>query len=144
MAMSIGNRSGASSDINVTPLIDVLLVLLIIFMVISPLDSKGVRTVVPRVPQDRPQSKDPTTVVLQVLADDASGRPRLKLNQEDTTWDTLQAKLDDIYKKRADRVLFVQGDDGIEFQYVAQVIDIAHSAGVDKVGLLTARIEQGG
>jgi len=69
--------------------------------------------------------------------------PALKINQEDTTWDGLQARLADVFKTRAEKVMFVKGDDNVPFMDVADVIDIAHASGVDKVGLITAKIEAG-
>ena len=68
----------------------------------------------------------------------------MKINQDDVTWDALQGKLQEIFKTRAEKVMFVKGDDNIPFANVANVIDIAHAAGVDKVGLITAKIEAGG
>jgi biopolymer transport protein TolR len=67
----------------------------------------------------------------------------LKINQDEVTWETLQGRLEDIFKTRAEKVMFVKGDDNVSFSDVANVIDIAHSAGVDKVGLITAKIEAG-
>ena len=69
--------------------------------------------------------------------------PKLKINQDDAKWETLQTQLSDIFKTRAEKVMFVKGDDDINFENVAQVIDLAHAAGVDKVGLITAKIEKG-
>ena len=145
MSMAVGGPGGGqTSDMNVTPLIDVLLVLLIIFMVITPLTPKGLDALVPQPPKDQKQQTTPNdrTVVVQVIKGGASSM--LKINQEDVTWDKLQERLQEIYKTRAEKVMFVKADPEIFFSDVAQVIDIAHSAGVDKVGLITAKIEAGG
>lgn len=146
MAMTMGGPgSGPTSDMNVTPLIDVLLVLLIIFMVITPLTPKGLDALVPQPPKDQKQQVQSTdrTIVVQVLKSGGS-QPALKINQEDVTWDRLQSRLEEIYKTRAEKVMFVKGDTDLPFADIAQVIDVAHAAGVDKVGLITARIEAGG
>lgn len=139
-----GGKGGPSAVINVTPLIDVLLVLLIIFMVITPLTPKGLEALVPQPPKDKqqqqPQNND-RTIVVQVLKNGNS--IAYKINQDDVTLDTLEGRLADIFKTRAEKVAFVKADTELQFSDVATVIDKSKAAGVDKVGLITARIEAG-
>jgi biopolymer transport protein TolR len=144
MAMTTGGGGGGQTcDMNVTPLIDVLLVLLIIFMVITPLTPKGLEALVPQPPPPhQPETQTDRTVVVQVLLD--NGKVKLKINQEDVSQENLQQRLTDIFKTRAERVMFVKGDPDVEFQNVAQVIDTARGTNViDRIGLITAKIEAG-
>jgi biopolymer transport protein TolR len=141
MSMALGGGDGGpQANINVTPLIDVLLVLLIIFMVITPLTPKGLDALVPQPPKS-PQQTSPDndrTIVVQVLKNNS-----IKINQDDVSLENLQGRLEDIFKTRAEKVAFVKGDEDLTFSDVAQVIDKVHAAGVDKVGLITAKIEAG-
>lgn len=141
MGMAVGGAGGGpKADINMTPLIDVLLVLLIIFMVITPLTPKGLETLVPQPPpKDTPPSKADDRTVVIIIEKDRS----MKINQEPAEEATLGSRLEEIFKTRAERVVFVKGDPEIEFQYVARAIDIAKGAGIDKVGLMTAKMERG-
>lgn len=146
MGVAVRNEgSKINSNINVTPMVDVMLVLLIIFMVITPLTPKGLDALVPQPPKDQQKQQEPNdrTIVVQ-LQKGAGDKPALKINQDDVTWENLEGRLNDIYKTRAEKVMFVKADNDLPFNDVAQVIDIAHAAGVDKVGLITAKIEAGG
>jgi biopolymer transport protein ExbD len=131
--MSVGGGGGVKSDINMTPMIDVLLVLIIIFMVITPLTPKGLEAIVPQPPPPGtpPSQSDTRTVVVTV-----DGNHGLLINQEPSDYDKLGGRLEEIFKTRAERVVFVKGDPSLEYSWVAKVIDIAHGAGIDKVGLM--------
>jgi biopolymer transport protein TolR len=144
MAMSGGSGPGGiSSDINVTPLIDVLLVLLIIFMVIVPVTPKGLDALVPQPPKNPTNTPpDNRTIVVSVLHTNGN-RAAYKINQDDVAKGDILARLTAIYSNRAERVMFVKGDDDVNFSQIAEIIDIGHSAGVDHVGLLTPKILAG-
>jgi biopolymer transport protein TolR len=140
MAFAVGGK-GAKSDINVTPLIDVLLVLLIIFMVITPLTPMGLDVLAPQPPPPNtpPPPPDQDRTVVIVIDKDKS----LKLNQDPIEWDKLQDRLEFVFKTRAERVVFVRGDADLQFETVARAIDIAKGAGLEKIGLMTPKVEAG-
>jgi biopolymer transport protein ExbD len=139
--MIAGSGKGLSSEINVTPLIDVLLVLLIIFMVIVPVTPKGLEALAPQPPKPG-IATTPQTIVVEVLAT-VGGKMEYKINQQEVAKTDLFDKLTAIFATRAEKVMFVKGDDNLNYDMVAEVVDIGHKAGVENVGLITPKVEAG-
>jgi biopolymer transport protein TolR len=136
MSMSTGARNGRDAEINVTPLIDILLVLLIIFMVILPQHETGELAQIPQPNPDR-QTPNPNEPIVIQLKDAGEGkRPDLAINQKQVGWSELGGTLETIFRLRNDRTAFVKGDPDIEFSFVAEALDISHRAGAERIGLL--------
>lgn len=138
MGISLGSlKQGAMAEMNVVPLIDILLVLLIIFMVISPRVAAGLPVTLPEASPPAPPQDPVDLVVVQVLHDGS-----LRINQQPVGWQDLQARLEAIFHLRASRVAFVRGDGELEFAVVARAIDVMRGSGITSVGLMTAELEK--
>jgi biopolymer transport protein TolR len=146
MGFSVSGGGVRGPQINVTPLIDVLLTLIVMFMLAVAMDQKHGETA--QIPQpDHKQTaeeKESSTVVIELVWATKDAPPTLKINREDVRWEDLDTRLARIYLTRAEKVAFVRGDADVDFQYVAEVIDAAHHAGVERVGLLTQGREVAG
>ncbi len=138
MGMSAGGgEGGAVSSINMTPLIDVLLVLLIIFMVITPLTPKGLEALVPQPDPNQSENPEPNARTVVVSIDSSRN---IMINRDPSNLEVLEDHLAEIFKSRAERVMFVRGHPSLDFRDVAAIIDIGKGAGVDKVGLITEEL----
>jgi biopolymer transport protein ExbD len=141
--MTLNNCGSKSmqSEINVTPMIDVLLVLLIIFMVIVPNSPRGEAASIPQ-PATHGVPPPQTTIVLEILKGSRDSA-LFRINQQDISLQDLRSRLAEIYANRAQRVLFIKADDELSFRQIAEAVDISHSAGIDRVGFITPRLAQG-
>jgi biopolymer transport protein TolR len=136
MGMTSGSSKELQADINVTPLIDVLLVLLIIFMVITPTTVRGLDTLLPQPPKSPVHADQPEAIIVQVLGDKEHGAT-YKINETSMNKLDIEPKLSNIFATRTDKAMFIKGDADLDFSLVAEVIDYAHQAGVDNIGILT-------
>lgn len=138
MAMNMGSSKGMMSEMNVTPMIDVLLVLIIVFMVIkTATNTHGLEALAPHPPEKTGEIQPERTVVVQIHEGVGIEKPTLTINTEPVTWERLRDRLIEVYKTRAERVLFVTADKSVDFEEVASVIDTAHGAFADmKIGLI--------
>jgi biopolymer transport protein ExbD len=137
MAMSMGGANGMKAEMNVTPMIDVLLVLIVIFMVITPLAPKGLPALVPQGTTGEIAPTTPSTDLVLTVRSDGT----LSLNREDIARADLAARLAEIFKIRGDSVIFVRGEGNLEFGRVAQVMDIARGAGMLRIALMTTPVQ---
>jgi len=128
---------GTIAEVNVVPLIDVLLVLLVIFMII-PHRQFGLRAEIPQSSLEPSPERLAGVVVVQVSSEGA-----LRINEEAVTWEKLQRRLEEVYRHRAERVVFIRGEASVEFSQVARAIDVIKSAGLGPVGLMTPGLQQG-
>lgn len=130
MAMSLGDRK---AEMNVTPMIDILLVLIIIFLLVTPIAPRGLNAHIPQNPDDKSSAPPPMDdIVISVV-----GNGTVRINQEVVALGDLQARLKEIFKNAANHVIFVRCPKDLEYDYVANVIDLAKGAGLDRVALMT-------
>src|SRR5437867_1072208 len=124
MAFSTAGRGPLKTEMNVTPMIDILLVLIIVFMVVvvSTFQSKGLEAQIPQPATKADTTPTPRTIVIQLTWAGDDKRPSLKINGESAAWDRLSDRLTEIFALRAERVAFMKGDDDVDFRYVAEVI----------------------
>jgi biopolymer transport protein ExbD len=130
-----GSKLGTMAEMNVVPLIDILLVLLIIFMAVCPQMQYGLPADLPQ-PAISEAPRPPDVIVVEVCGDGT-----LRINQDAVEWQNLQARLREIFKKRASRAAFLRGDSAIEFGAIARAIDVMRGSGITKVGLMTTELE---
>ncbi|MGH9514949.1 MAG: ExbD/TolR family protein [Terriglobales bacterium] len=138
--MGFSNTSGGPlrAEINITPMIDILLVLIIVFMVVvSMSQEKGLKAQIPQPVTEKSPPQPERTIIIQLAWSGDNKTPTIKINDEDVPWDKLHDRLSTIFTGRVERVAFVKGDDDVDFEFVADAIDIARTSGVERIGLLT-------
>jgi biopolymer transport protein TolR len=139
MAMQLGGGGGVKSDINVTPFVDIVLVLLIIFMVVTPLLSRALDIAVPPKTEAEPAEPTPGNEQLILTVKGPETSPRIFLNQEQIAGgpEAVKDRISELMKGRREKVVFFQADNELSYNYVVQIMDMIRGGGADKIGLIT-------
>jgi len=136
MGMDVSGRKGAMANINITPYIDILLVLLVIFMIITPIRQMDLDVKIPQTSEDTGGAVDPTVIVVSI-----SDSAQIAINQEPTSIGNLGAKLQEIYSARANKNMFISASAKLPYGDIVKIVDIAKGAGVGDIGLLTEELQ---
>ena len=142
MSMAVGgSKGGPMASINVTPMADIMIVLLIIFMVVTPLTQRGLDISLPQPPPpNQPEQKTPPNQVVLALEEGA-----ITVNKNPVTLEDLEARLKDIYQARSDKTIFVRATGAVPYGKVVQAMDLAKAAGVERIGIISDKmIEEAG
>ncbi|HYL92708.1 MAG TPA: biopolymer transporter ExbD [Alphaproteobacteria bacterium] len=131
-----GSLLGRSAEMNVTPMIDILLVLIIIFITVVPRSNRGLTADIPQPSPPGVIVESPDAIVIELRDTGAGNRPLLMINQHELAWRDLDIRLRSIYASRVERLAFIKGDPEVDFQYVAEAIDISRGVGIDHIGLM--------
>jgi len=141
MGMAVGKKGGSMADINVTPMADIMIVLLIIFMVITPMLQKGVDVRLPMAANTKERKDEPKTITVAIKKDTATFLSGIKLDNQADLVPQLKEKLEDM--PEGAKVIYLKADEGLQYAEVMKVMDLCREAGVEEIALIAERRVQG-